>query len=98
MLYLKNSSILRQIDDNEACAVQRLILDLMGQSEVMDEWMDAIIERYFRGQSWPEMAREDRSQSDARSNVKCGLAVLHGKYPYTKYVKNKEKLIKNHIV
>ncbi|MDI9706591.1 hypothetical protein Q5X39_04715 [Acinetobacter baumannii] len=29
-----------QIDDNEARAVQRLILDLMGQSEVMDEWIE----------------------------------------------------------
>ncbi|MDC4919797.1 hypothetical protein OHV93_17885 [Acinetobacter baumannii] len=71
-----------QIDDNEARAVQRLILDLMGQSEVMDEWMDAIIDRYFRGQSWPEMVREDRSQSDARSDVKCGLAVLHCRYGF----------------
>ncbi|WP_267530431.1 hypothetical protein [Acinetobacter oleivorans] len=50
-----------QIDDNEARAVQRLVLDLMGQSEVMDEWMGAIIDSYFYGQSWPEMVREDRS-------------------------------------
>jgi hypothetical protein len=31
------SKIQCQIDDNEARAVQRLVLDLMGQSEVMDE-------------------------------------------------------------
>lgn len=47
-----------QIDDNQARAVQRLILNLMGQSEVMDEWMEAIIDRYFHGRSWPKMARE----------------------------------------
>ncbi|MDC4335502.1 hypothetical protein OHW25_17085 [Acinetobacter baumannii] len=38
-----------QIDDNEARAVQPLVLDLMGQGEVMDEWMDAIIVCYFGG-------------------------------------------------
>nr|WP_254629101.1 hypothetical protein [Acinetobacter oleivorans] len=38
-----------QIDDNQARAVQRLILNLMGQSEVIDEWMEAIINRYFHG-------------------------------------------------
>ncbi|CAI3111872.1 hypothetical protein MWMV17_MWMV17_00705 [Acinetobacter calcoaceticus] len=75
-----------QIDDNEARAVQRLILDLMGQSEVMDEWMDAIIDRYFRGQSWPEMANEDRTQNDARQDVKCGLAALHCRYGFIVYL------------
>lgn len=44
-----------QIDDNQARAVQRLILNLMGQSEVMDEWMEAIIDHYFRGQKWQMM-------------------------------------------
>lgn len=41
-----------QIDDNQARAVQRLILNLLGQSEVVDEWMEAIIHHYFRGQKW----------------------------------------------
>ena len=31
-----------EIDDNEARAVQRLVLDLQGQSEVLGDWMDAI--------------------------------------------------------
>lgn len=74
-----------QIDNNEARAVQRLVLDLMGQSEVMDEWMDAIIDRYFCGQSWPEMVRQDRSRSDVLSDVKCGLALLHCRYGFVIY-------------
>ena len=37
--------------------VQRLILDMQGQSEIMDEWMDAIICRYFYGNSWSQMYR-----------------------------------------
>ena len=71
-----------QIDDNEARAVQRLILDMQGKSEVLDEWMDAIICRYFYGNSWSEMATDDRTQIDARIDVKCGLAALHVCYGF----------------
>ena len=74
-----------QIDDNEARAVQRLVLDLMGHSEIMDDWMDAIVGRYFRGLSWSEMVTPERTQADARQDVKCGLAVLHCKYGYISY-------------
>ncbi len=31
------------------------------------------------------MVREDSSQSDARSDVKCGLAVLHCRYGFIEY-------------
>lgn len=71
-----------QINDNEARAVQRLILDIQGQSEILDEWMDAIIDRYFYSCSWSEMVTPERTQNDARSDVKCGLAALHCKYGF----------------
>ncbi|OTG95013.1 hypothetical protein [Acinetobacter sp. ANC 3832] len=74
-----------EIDDNEARAVQRLVLDIKGQSEVLDDWMDAIISRYFYTNSWSEMVRQDRTQNDARSDVKCGLAVLHSRYGFIGY-------------
>ena len=51
---LTRSSITCLIDDNEARAVQRLILDMQGQSKIMDGWMDAIICRYFYGNSWSQ--------------------------------------------
>lgn len=51
----------------------------MGQSEIMDEWMGAIL-TVISAESLPEMVREDRSQSEARSDVKCGLAMLHYRY------------------
>lgn len=91
---LTRTNIVCQIDDNEARAVQRLILDMQGQSEIMDEWMDAIIDRYFYGNSWPNMVikvgRVDmptiiRSEMDARSDVKCGLAALHTRYSFIRY-------------
>ena len=91
---LTRTNIVCQIDDNEARAVQRLILDMQGQSEIMDEWMDAIIDRYFYGNSWPNMVikvgRVDnptilRSEMDARFDVKCGLAALHSRYSFIQY-------------
>lgn len=83
-----------EITDNEARAVQRLILDMQGKSHVLDEWLDAVIDRYFYGNSWPNMVikvgRVDsptiiRSEMDARSDVKCGLAALHSRYSFIKY-------------
>lgn len=82
---IKNSRTCCQINDNEARAVQRLILDMLGQSEIMDDWMDAIIDRYFYGNSWAEMVTDERSQMDARMDVKCGLAALHCRYGFIGY-------------
>ncbi|WP_180102184.1 hypothetical protein [Acinetobacter sp. YH12126] len=84
---LSRTKITCQIDDNEARAVQRLILDMQGQSEVLDEWLDAIICRYFYGNSWSAMANEERTQMDARMDVKCGLAALHVRYQFIIYNK-----------
>ncbi len=95
---LSKSGVVCEIDDNEARAVQRLILDMQGQSEIMDEWMDAIICRYFYGNSWSQMVKwrmewvgESRkmvkvySENDARADVKCGLAALHCRYKFIEY-------------
>ena len=92
---LTRSSITCLIDDNEARAVQRLILDMQGQSEIMDEWMDAIICRYFYGNSWSQMVKwvmnpvgdmvKTYSENDARADVKCGLAALHCRYGFIEY-------------
>lgn len=91
---VKRKGITCDITDNEARAVQRLILDMQGKSHVLDEWLDAVIDRYFYGNSWPNMVikvgRVDsptiiRSEMDARSDVKCGLAALHSRYSFIKY-------------
>lgn len=92
---LTRSNITCLIDDNEARAVQRLILDMQGQSEIMDEWMDAIICRYFYGNSWSQMVKwkmnpvgdmvKMYSENDARADVKCGLAALHCRYKFIEY-------------
>lgn len=82
---LKQTKIVCQIDDNEARAVQRLILDMQGQSEILDDWMDAVIDRYFYGNSWSQMVTEERSKYAAEQDVKCGLAALHCRYKFIEY-------------
>ncbi len=92
---LSRVGVVCEIDDSEARAVQRLILDMQGQSEIMDEWMDAIVCRYFYGNSWSQMVKWEMnpvgdmvkmySENDARSDVKCGLAALHCRYKFIKY-------------
>lgn len=79
---LSRQNTICQIDDNEARAVQRLVLDMQGKSDVMDEWMDAIICRYFYGNSWSNMRTKSRTEMDAKYDVKCGLAALHSRYQF----------------
>lgn len=83
-----------QINDNEARAVQRLVLDMQGRSEILDEWLDAVIDRYFYFNSWSEMVVKVgpvekptiiRSKYGAEQDVKCGLAAMHVKYNFIKY-------------
>lgn len=81
----KHVNIACKIDDNEARAVQRLILDMQGKSEILDDWLNAIIYRYFLNMKWPEMVTKNRTQHDARMDVKCGLAALHSQYGFIKY-------------
>lgn len=78
----KKTRIVCSINDNEARAVQRLILDMQGQSEVLDEWLDAIIDRYFYGNSWAQMRTLERTEMDAKYDVRCGLAALHSRYGF----------------
>lgn len=89
---LNSSKHTCQITDNEARAVQRLILDMQGQSEVLDGWLDAVIDRYFYNNSWSEMVKKEinpegdevivRTGMDAKFDVKCGLAALHCRYNF----------------
>ena len=92
---VKHKGITCEITDNEARAVQRLILDMQGKSHILDEWMDALIKRYFYNNSWSEMVITQMnpvgdhiviySQNDARADVKCGLAALHSRYSFIPY-------------
>lgn len=78
-----------QITDDEARAVQRLVLDIINgtDSETTLEWMEVIISRYFHDRSWAELKTENRTVMDAKYDVRCGLAALHVRYSFIRYVK-----------
>ena len=75
------------ITDDEARAVQRLIIDILDgcTSEAMLDWMDAIIERYFNQKSWTQLVTPERTAMDAKYDVRCGLAALHNRYQFIRY-------------
>lgn len=78
-----------QITDDEARAVQRLIIDIVDgcDSRTLLDWMSVIIERYFNQKSWTQLVKDDRTAMDAKYDVRCGLAVLHCRYPFISYKK-----------
>lgn len=47
--------------------------------------LSEIIDHYLYSNSWSEMVTDQRSQLDARMDVKCGLAALHSRYGVIKY-------------
>ncbi|MFW1777583.1 hypothetical protein ACG9XQ_10765 [Acinetobacter baumannii] len=87
----KRNKVICQITDDEARAVQRLVLDVINgtDSEALLDWMEVIISRYFNNRSWSELETPDRTVMDAKYDVRCGLAVLHMRYPFIEYVKGR---------
>lgn len=82
----RKTKIICKIDDNEARAAQRLVLDIQGQSEILDDWMDAIIGCYFHSCSCSELVIDYRSQLDVRMGERSDLAALHSRYELIDYV------------
>lgn len=74
-----------EITDNEARAVQRLIIDMQGQSEVLDGWLRMVIYRYFYGNSFAQLVNNQMTLMDVKFDVKCGLAAIHARYPFIEY-------------
>ncbi|MCR4532806.1 hypothetical protein [Acinetobacter venetianus] len=75
-----------QITDDEARAVQRLVIDIINgtDSEILLEWMQAVISKFFNQESWSKMA-VGRTTYEARQDVKFGLAALHCRYSFIEY-------------
>lgn len=82
---VKRKGITCDITDNEARAVQRLILDMQGKSHVLDGWLDAVIDRYFYGSPISALVNESRTLMDAKFDLKMGLAAIHARYPFIEY-------------
>lgn len=66
----------------------KLQLNTQGQSEALDDWLDAIICCYFYNNSWAEIKNTTRTEMDAKFDVKCGLAALHVRYGVIEFNSN----------
>lgn len=65
------NKILCEITDDEARAVQLLILDVINNidSEALLEWMDVIIYRYFERHSWSKLQAPERTVMEAKYDM-----------------------------
>lgn len=75
-----------QINDNEARAFQRIILDIREiKSEPLQEWMDAVWQVFVENKKLREVAQMyETSTIQIRFNIKCALAFISGRYPNLK--------------
>lgn len=75
-----------QIDDNEARAFQRIILDLRKyDSEILQEWLDVIWCVYVDDIKLRKAASVfETSTIQIRQDIKCALAFISGRYPNLK--------------
>lgn len=91
-LYLKDNSVKErahrrgtvcEITDNEARAVQRMILDIQAMNnEILMDWLNVLWEHYVMNKSLREVALTlDSSLLQVRQDIKCGLAFIAGRYP-----------------
>lgn len=71
-----------QINDNEARAIQRIIIELRSiDNEIVSDWVDALWSHYVMGNSLREIAdRKDTSVLQIRQDMKCGVAFILGRY------------------
>ncbi|WP_436916919.1 hypothetical protein [Acinetobacter schindleri] len=72
-----------QIDNNEARAIHKLILDIQAiNDEIVQEWVSALWSHYVMGNSLRDIAENyDTSVLQIRQDIKCGLAFIKSRYP-----------------
>jgi len=85
-----------QLNDNEARAIHRVILDLQSiDDEVLQEWIGAIWWHYVMGESIRDIAKSNETYgSQIQQDIKCGLAFIKSRYPHFQI----EKFIKIVVV
>lgn len=87
-----------QLNDNEARAIHRLLIDLQSiDDEILQEWMGAIWWHYVMGESIRDIAKSnDTYGSQIQQDIKCGLAFIKSRYPYfqiEKFIKITKEVI-----
>ncbi|EHU1249315.1 hypothetical protein AXE56_RS05535 [Acinetobacter baumannii] len=85
-----------QLNDNEARAIHKLLLDLQTiEDEIVNEWIGAIWWHYVMGESIRDIAKSnDTYGSQIQQDIKCGLAFIKSRYPHFQF----DKFIKTVVV
>lgn len=89
-----------ELNDNEARAIQKLLIDLQSiDDEIVQDWIGSIWWHYVMGESIRDIAKSnDTYGSQIQQDIKCGLAFIKSRYPHfviDKFKKVDESNVKN---
>ncbi|WP_151867458.1 hypothetical protein [Acinetobacter soli] len=89
-----------ELNDNEARAIQKLLVDLQSiDDDVVQDWIGSIWWHYVMGESIRDIAKSnDTYGSQIQQDIKCGLAFIKSRYPHfviDKFTKVDESNVKN---
>ncbi|MFW1705922.1 hypothetical protein [Acinetobacter baumannii] len=78
-----------QLNDNEARAIHKILLDLQSiDDEVLQEWIGSIWWHYVMGESIRDIAKSNNTYgSQIQQDIKCGLAFIKSRYPHFQFDK-----------
>lgn len=73
-----------ELNDNEARAIQKLLIDLQSiDDEIVQDWIGSIWWHYVMGESIRDIAKSnDTYGSQIQQDIKCGLAFIKSRYPH----------------
>lgn len=99
-LCVKRKGTCCELNDNEARAIQKLLVDLQSiDDEVVQDWIGSIWWHYVMGESIRDIAKSnDTYGSQIQQDIKCGLAFIKSRYPHfviDKFTKVDESNVKN---
>ncbi|OEC90486.1 hypothetical protein [Acinetobacter sp. YK3] len=83
-LCVKKSGTRCMLNENEARAIQKILIDLQSiDDEVVQDWIGSIWWHYVMGESIRDIAKSnDTYGSQIQQDIKCGLAFIKSRYPY----------------
>lgn len=73
-----------ELNDNEARAIQRLIMDIqLVEDDILQDWVSSIWSHYVMGNSLRDIAKSnDTSVNQIRQDLKCGLAYIKSRHSH----------------
>lgn len=76
-----------ELNDNEARAIHRLIIDIkLIEDHILQEWISAIWLHHVMGNSLRDIAQSnDTSVNQIRQDLKCGMAYIKSRNPHFRF-------------